>query len=523
MASLREMLLSFGVDIQGREKLDALEVQVNRTTGAIKTLAEAAAGIAIFKGIENFLVSTAQMGAKVYDLANSLGVSTQDLQQFQFAAEMVGVSGEKAGNALRFFERHVGQAELGVKSATKDFAALGINIKDAEGNTKPLGDLLPEVADKFAGLESDTERAALAAKLFGRNAIGLVPLLRGGEGSLASFYEQFHKLGLGLKDDFLVEAKKADRQIRILGFAFDAMKSRIAISLLPALTDGVTKLMEFFVAIQHVLDTSYAAKTAIIALSVAAIAALAPLLLAIAPVVAAATALYLIFDDVFTLFEGGHSAVGDLMDSLFGVGTQQSFVKEVKEDVKLLIDFVKEAYGEWTKFKTSLGLGDSPFLRMIQITLGNIMEIIRGLAVILQDPFSADAWKNAGKGIMDVNRHIAGQIQKEEETAKERENNEFFDKFSKGLVDKNGKATPGTGAMLLRQQESPSTFSMTAPGNLLTDTEARGAGMNNNVEVNVNVQGGATNEETGKTVARSAEDGTAQALRKAHAAVKARR
>lgn len=67
-------------------------------------------------------------------------------------------------------------------------------------------------------------------------------------------------------------------------------------------------------------DKTLLGRTALIAPGATALAMFAPIVFAMAPVIAAATALYLAFDDVFTMFQGGNSLIGDFIDTFFGKG-----------------------------------------------------------------------------------------------------------------------------------------------------------------------------------------------------------
>ena len=53
---------------------------------------------------------------------------------------------------------------------------IGVAVEDANGNFKPMNDLLEEVAGKFAAMPDGIEKNALAIKLFGKAGPDVPPL-----------------------------------------------------------------------------------------------------------------------------------------------------------------------------------------------------------------------------------------------------------------------------------------------------------------------------------------------------------
>lgn len=331
--ALRDLLVSFGVEVTGKKDLDEVDTSLSQLTDRANLLIKSLAGLAIVKQATNFVTGVVEMGAKVYDTANKLGVGTDELQAFDYAAKLVGVTSDQAARSLQYLERAVGSQEMGVKGAGQEFAKLGIHTKNAVGETKPMAELLPEVADAFSKLKSEPEQVAFAFKLFGRSGLAMVPILRQGSAGLRKVYDEFERLGGGLHKDFLDAAKEADRGMTRLGLGIDMAKSRIVLGLLPAfewLLDAGMAVAAWF---GHLADRTYGARTAFIALGVVVAAVMTPMLLEILPIAAAVGALYLAFDDLFTLFTDpeAETMIGDFLDSLFGEGTAQEWVQDIKD------------------------------------------------------------------------------------------------------------------------------------------------------------------------------------------------
>src|SRR5688572_29131721 len=156
---LREIIASFDVDTskaqQGMQTLDAKVQKAAQTLGA---LADAFVNSAFVKGITSFVEHQIQAGSAVNDLSEKLGVGTDELQAFQFAAGMVGVSAEEAAKGLQFLNKNVGEAVSGNAEATSTLQKLGVAIKDGSGEVRDAANLMPDLAEAFSKLDSDAER-----------------------------------------------------------------------------------------------------------------------------------------------------------------------------------------------------------------------------------------------------------------------------------------------------------------------------------------------------------------------------
>ena len=118
------------------------------------------------------------------------GIATDTVQAFQIAAVESGSSVEIANKSLEKFTRSVGDAQRGLKTQADIFKDLGVSITDANGATKSMDVLLREVSDGMAGLQSQSEKATVAANLFGRAGIQIVDILDNGGASFDAFIDK---------------------------------------------------------------------------------------------------------------------------------------------------------------------------------------------------------------------------------------------------------------------------------------------------------------------------------------------
>jgi len=338
--ALRELLAIFDIRVGGAEQLKALDTKISSVGSKLETAAKVFAGGLIAEGIKEFVVGQIELGSQINDTADRLGVGTDELQGFQFAAKLSGVSAEEAANSLKFLNKNIGAALEGNKEAVKTFKDLDVNIKNSDGSVRELGDVIPEVADAFEKMGSDQERTSKAMAIFGRSGTALLPLLKGGSKGLKELDGEFKRLGGGLTKEFIEAADKAGDEIDKMKFAMTGLKSRVVGEVLPGLTALVMRVQGVVAIMIRLAEHTNIVKVAMgtlgglgIAKVIKSLVALGPETLAIITVVAA---LVLIVEDLYTLFTGGDSAIGDFIDSLFGVGAAADAVQYVKDEVDLL-------------------------------------------------------------------------------------------------------------------------------------------------------------------------------------------
>ncbi len=141
--------------------------------------------------------------------AQQLGVTTDALQSYRYAATQTGVSQEDMDKSLSKLNRTIGQAANGNKSATGIFQRLGVSIRDANGRVRDIGEILPEVADGINKLGSEAERATARNEVFGRSGGKLAALLNEGASGIAAYTARARELGIVLSSKEIANADKA--------------------------------------------------------------------------------------------------------------------------------------------------------------------------------------------------------------------------------------------------------------------------------------------------------------------------
>ncbi len=116
----------------------------------------------------------------VSDLAAKIGASAQDLQRFQYAAQMSGSSAEEISGAIEILGKNLGQVSAGKNKAIPEmFKELGVSLYNANGEFKTATELLPEVANCIRSQDTAAQKAYIANTLFGKSGQSLIQMLEG--------------------------------------------------------------------------------------------------------------------------------------------------------------------------------------------------------------------------------------------------------------------------------------------------------------------------------------------------------
>jgi hypothetical protein len=152
-------------------------------------------------------------------------------------------------DGLKELTLKIGEAAQGSKSAVAAFEGYGVSIRDANGDVRDAGKLLPDIADAFAKLKSPAEQAAFAAQIFGED-VGpkMVPLLAKGSRAIGEYRAAAQELGVVLSDAAIEKAGEAQKKMAELNLVLEA-KIAGAVSenadAIVELADALAKLVEY--------------------------------------------------------------------------------------------------------------------------------------------------------------------------------------------------------------------------------------------------------------------------------------
>jgi len=273
--------------------LDAAKKKVDKFA---KNIAAAGAGIAalgagialpLFKFTKDF----AAYGDELAKTSSRLGFTTEGLARWRHVAGLAGVATRDLDQSMHIFLRNLGDARRGAGEGLKAFEELGLSIDDLA--MMPIEDALIIITDRIAELPLAADRAIIAYRLFGRQGIRLVNMLRQGSAALKVFMQEADLFGTTLKGGIGPLAERYTDQMFRVEQAVLGAKTAIAAGLAPAVERITAFLIKSAIAVRLWAEQNegaiegalrFAGSLTTVGLVMAGTAAL--VLLAMAPIVA---------------------------------------------------------------------------------------------------------------------------------------------------------------------------------------------------------------------------------------------
>jgi hypothetical protein len=164
--------------------IEGVAETAQRATESMRTFGELAGiGLSI-KGIASFVGEQGKLGEEIERNAKFLGVSTTQMQEFDFMAKITGGDTAILAQSFARLELNLQRAATGTGPARAALSALGTNARQLIGI--PLEAQLGKIADAFNRFGDGPNKDAIAMALFNRSARDMLPLLDGGSAGLRS-------------------------------------------------------------------------------------------------------------------------------------------------------------------------------------------------------------------------------------------------------------------------------------------------------------------------------------------------
>lgn len=158
--------------------------------------AMATAAAAAATAIAKMTLDSGKWADDLNTLSKQTGISTEDLQKYQYAASRIDVSVETLTGSMSKLTKNMSNARKGTGDAADAFNTLGVNITDAQGNLRDNEEVFKETVKALGQIENETERDAMAMAIFGKSAQDLNPLILGGADALEKLGQEAANAGL---------------------------------------------------------------------------------------------------------------------------------------------------------------------------------------------------------------------------------------------------------------------------------------------------------------------------------------
>lgn len=226
---------------------------ISKFTGGLGKIpastAAAAAGVAavvavvikLEKKLMDVTKETAAAAKELEALSLQTGVSTTDLQAFQYAEDFIGVSSDQLADSLKDLTTKMSDAANGNEETAAKFDQLGVSIYDAQGNLRSSYDVFLDVIDGLGEMSNQAERDALAMSLINESAQQLNPLIEQGSGSLKKYAAEAENVGYILSNDQLKALTAVDEAQNRLLKSQEAVSKQISAEYAPYMSDALNQ------------------------------------------------------------------------------------------------------------------------------------------------------------------------------------------------------------------------------------------------------------------------------------------
>ncbi|MFA6943121.1 MAG: hypothetical protein WCQ71_04650, partial [Bacilli bacterium] len=140
---------------------------------------------------------------EINTLAKQTGLSTEEIQKFQYATDIIDVSLDTLTGSMAKNIKSMSDAADGSAEYADAYAKLGVKVVDSNGELRDGQTVYNEVITALGKVTNSTERDALAMSILGKSAQDLNPLILGGADALEALGQEAEDAGLILSQDML--------------------------------------------------------------------------------------------------------------------------------------------------------------------------------------------------------------------------------------------------------------------------------------------------------------------------------
>lgn len=199
--------------------------------------AVAAAIIKAEKAMISMTKESAAFADNIITLSMQTGQSTQQLQEFAYASELIDVSVDTLQGSLTKLTNNMQDTMNGTGNAKASFEALGVSVTNADGSMRSANDVFYETIDALGQVKNETERDAMSMDIFGRSAQDLNPLIIQGSKTLKEYADEAHNMGYVLDDEALSALGAVDDAYQRLQKTQEGVKNQLSAEFAPYLEE----------------------------------------------------------------------------------------------------------------------------------------------------------------------------------------------------------------------------------------------------------------------------------------------
>ena len=179
MAS-KDIMMRLKAQDKTKGAFDKVNKSLDKTNNSMNKIKGAMAAAFSTAIILNFAKETLALADTIGKTADSIGVSTDFLQKYQFAAQQSGMSTEEFNKSMQNFSKMVGQSAIRTNEVGRTLEKLGISVRKTDGSVKDSEQVFKELFAALDDVGSEFEKNAILADIFGRAGVKLSVMSKDG-------------------------------------------------------------------------------------------------------------------------------------------------------------------------------------------------------------------------------------------------------------------------------------------------------------------------------------------------------
>ncbi len=217
---------------------------LSKTRKAVFNLKTGFVSLAGIAGMGMLIKRSLDVVDKLGKVSSKLGVTSQELQRFRYAAKLAGIQQSMLDMGLQRFIRRVGEAAKGTGEAQAALKTMGVQLTGTNGRVLSATDLLGQVADALKDTKDPAERLRLAFKLFDSEGVAMVNMLKDGKVAFKDVMKEAESLGIILSTQAVKGIEETNNSLFRLATFLKGNFLQIVAKLAPfiqTITEGIIK------------------------------------------------------------------------------------------------------------------------------------------------------------------------------------------------------------------------------------------------------------------------------------------
>jgi lambda family phage tail tape measure protein len=214
---------------QQTERMKQLENAAKSTKDMLKNFAGGFIAAFSFGAAVDSIKSVIDAMDQANDVSQQLGLSVEEIQEWNHAAEMSGASAEDFSAGVRGLTKSMAELGAGTTESSKALKKMGVDTKDTTDQA------LTKIAEAFSKLQDGPQKTALAMDIFGKSGAKLIPMLNEGAAGIEKLKQEARDLGIVFDQEAAARAAEFNDSLDLTKKAAKGIATSLAIELMPAL------------------------------------------------------------------------------------------------------------------------------------------------------------------------------------------------------------------------------------------------------------------------------------------------